>query len=364
MAKSVYIKTGLTGGSTVADLDGIDGNKLIDGDVSFVYETGMRYAHILNATSGATESSPNIITPDTNPGTKRWLLQSSNVATHATAHIIGASDEIDGDKLDIDWTPAYYTPATNATTADNLDNLSSHLKGIDTLFNTKASTTHASTHASGGSDAVKLDDLAAPDDNDHLNATTSAHGLLKKLDNDATHYIDGEGNWTVPSSATATHATTHITGASDEIDGDKVDIDWTPAYYTPATNATTADNVDHLTSHLKGIDTLLSSVVNSAVVSNTDIDTGTETVDSFADTIGDGAMWFYVVKKSTAIRTGIIMTAWNVTGDTTEYTETSTLDIGDTSDLTLAVDIDSNNVRLRATAGSDDWIVRAQRMVL
>jgi len=103
---------------------------------------------------------------------------------------------------------------------------------------------------------------------------------------------------------------------------------------------------------------------NLAAASNIDVDTGTETVDSFADTIGDGAMWFYVVKKSTAIRSGIIMGAWEVTGNTVEYTETATLDIGDTSDLALAIDIDSNLVRLRATAGSDNWIVRSQRMVL
>ena len=101
-----------------------------------------------------------------------------------------------------------------------------------------------------------------------------------------------------------------------------------------------------------------------AVISNVDVDTGAETVDTIPDTIADGAMWFYVVKKGTALRTGIVMAAWNAAGNTTEYTETSTVDIGDTSDLTLAVDISSDNVRLRATAGSDDWIVRTQRMVL
>ena len=101
-----------------------------------------------------------------------------------------------------------------------------------------------------------------------------------------------------------------------------------------------------------------------ATASNLDVDTGTETVDSFADTLGDGCIWFYVVKKSTSIRTGIIMAAWEAAGDTTEYTETSTVDIGDTSDLALAVDIDTDTVRLRATAGSDDWIVRVQRMIL
>lgn len=42
--------------------------------------------------------------------------------------------------------------------------------------------THATTHQSGGSDAIKLDDLAAPDDNTDLDATASLHGLMPKVD--------------------------------------------------------------------------------------------------------------------------------------------------------------------------------------
>ena len=44
----------------------------------------------------------------------------------------------------------------------------------------------------------KLDDLTAPDDNTDLNASTAKHGLLRKLDNDSSHYLDGQGNWTTP----------------------------------------------------------------------------------------------------------------------------------------------------------------------
>ncbi len=50
------------------------------------------------------------------------------------------------------------------------------------------------------------------------------------------------------------HAATHIKGGGDEIDGDQLDIDWNPAYYTPATTPVEVDNVDHLTAHLYGID--------------------------------------------------------------------------------------------------------------
>ncbi|MFW6118864.1 MAG: hypothetical protein ACOC7S_00860 [Planctomycetota bacterium] len=42
---------------------------------------------------------------------------------------------------------------------------------------------------------TKLDDLQTPDDNTDLDATTTEHGLLPKLDGDAHHHLDGEGNW-------------------------------------------------------------------------------------------------------------------------------------------------------------------------
>ena len=45
---------------------------------------------------------------------------------------------------------------------------------------------------------TKLDDWATPDDNTDLNASITAHGLLKKLDNTATNYLDGTGAWSIP----------------------------------------------------------------------------------------------------------------------------------------------------------------------
>lgn len=69
-----------------------------------------------------------------------------------------------------------------------------YIGGICTALGTFPAN-HASRHQSGGADAIKLDDLASPDDNTDLNASTSAHGLLRKLDNDSTHFLDGQGNW-------------------------------------------------------------------------------------------------------------------------------------------------------------------------
>jgi len=62
----------LTGGGNGA-LDSLDGNTLNDGDRAIVVTDSIAYAYVLDATSGAAESSPDVIAPDTNPGTKRWI---------------------------------------------------------------------------------------------------------------------------------------------------------------------------------------------------------------------------------------------------------------------------------------------------
>jgi hypothetical protein len=57
---------------------------------------------------------------------------------------------------------------------------------------------HATTHQSGGTDPVKLDDLAAPDDNTDLNVSITKHGLTPKAPNDTTKFLRGDGAWAVP----------------------------------------------------------------------------------------------------------------------------------------------------------------------
>ena len=106
---------------------------------------------------------------------------------------------------------------------------------------------------------------------------------------------------------------------------------------------------------------------NSAIIANKkniDIDIGTETVDSFADTLGDSATWLYLVKNGDNRRAGMIIACWNDSNDTTEYNEVTTLDIGNTSDVTFEVDINSNTVRLRTSVLSNNWEVRVIRLLV
>lgn len=84
-------KTALTGGTETA-LDGIDGDLLNDGDFAFVMLSGIVYVYELDADSGAAESSPSVISPDSNAGTKRWILQSPPSASMSAGIVELATD--------------------------------------------------------------------------------------------------------------------------------------------------------------------------------------------------------------------------------------------------------------------------------
>ena len=57
---------------------------------------------------------------------------------------------------------------------------------------------HAASHKSGGADAIKLDELAEPTDITALDASTSKHGLLKKLPGGTTNYLRADGTFAAP----------------------------------------------------------------------------------------------------------------------------------------------------------------------
>lgn len=101
MAVNGYKFTALTGGGAGA-LDARDGTALGEGDIAIVTASGVLYIYQLSATSGATESSPNIIAPDTNAGTKRWLIQQVPQTNTVPIGTIVA------------WMYGYYTNGSNA----------------------------------------------------------------------------------------------------------------------------------------------------------------------------------------------------------------------------------------------------------
>jgi len=74
MAVNGYKFIALTGGGA-GSLDSQDGTGLNDGDVAIVMTGTQIYFYQLDDDSGAVESAPDIIAPDSNGGNKRWILQ-------------------------------------------------------------------------------------------------------------------------------------------------------------------------------------------------------------------------------------------------------------------------------------------------
>jgi hypothetical protein len=139
------------------------------------------------------------------------------------------------------------------------------------------------------------------------------------------------------------------------------------------TAAVVDDSHNHIISNVDGLQTALDGKLNTSggtitgnliigdkllsSQNNTDVDTGTETVASVAIATYDAAFFDFVVKNGTNLRAGTVYAIHD--GTNVEFTETSTQDLGDTSDVTLSVDISGGNLRLLATTTSNDWSVKA-----
>lgn len=95
MASRIFGFIALTGGGTGA-LDAIDGDLLSDKDVAFGVVDGVTRTYYLDADSGASESSPAIIAPNTNAGDKRWILSDAG-------DDFSLSDYADQRALELEW---------------------------------------------------------------------------------------------------------------------------------------------------------------------------------------------------------------------------------------------------------------------
>ena len=193
------------------------------------------------------------------------------VAAHASRHERAGADELDGDHLDIDFTPANYTPSTTPAEAADVDDLAAHLQGIDTAIGLAGS---------GGNDFV-----------DNVFRIQQFGDITAEVDFDASAITTGTVRTvTVPDAnvdltLVAAHASRHERAGADEIDGDHLDIDFTPANYTPAITPAEAAHVDDLAAHLQGIDTALAGGGGGPTI---------QEVTGASATIGSGSHRVYV----------------------------------------------------------------------
>lgn len=93
----IYNADGFTGGGGA--LDGMDGGLLVDGMKCAVFDADSFAPYILDDDSAADENSPLVISPDDNPGDKRWILTKgvfAGLTIYGDASITGT---LTGDKI-------------------------------------------------------------------------------------------------------------------------------------------------------------------------------------------------------------------------------------------------------------------------
>lgn len=133
---------------------------------------------------------------------------------------------------------------------------------------------------------ISFDSNGLPKDSGHKDSDYDDAGAA------STAVSTHEGTYT--HSLIADHDARHITSGSDEIDGDKLDIDWNPTYYTPSTSPTEASSVDNLTAHLYGIDQKLASFIDYRYIQFLPQSFGYPTTNSpeFIEVVGTNTKWF------------------------------------------------------------------------
>jgi hypothetical protein len=196
---------------------------------------------------------------------------------HAATHLSGAADEVDGDKLDITWNPSNYTPATTPVEVTSVDELTAHLYGIDqVLAGPFTPSSHASTHENGGADEISvagLSGLLADPQTPTSHASSHENGGADEID------VGGLSGLLADPQTPLSHASGHASGGADEVDGDTIDIDWNPTNYTPATTPVEVTSIDELTAHLYGIDQVLAGPFTPASHASTHENGGADEID-------------------------------------------------------------------------------------
>jgi hypothetical protein len=97
------------------------------------------------------------------------------------------------------------------------------------------------------------------------------------------------------------------------------------------------------------------SLYTTAIVSSTTAAT-THSLSSLSTSSYDGAFFEYTAHSGSNARAGNIMSTWN--GSNIVFAETTTLDIGDTTDLTTEVIISGSTARLVAYGANAGYKVK------
>jgi hypothetical protein len=96
---------------------------------------------------------------------------------------------------------------------------------------------------------------------------------------------------------------------------------------------------------------------------NSLVSAGTNVIGNFPTTDGNGVNFEYLVKSNLNYRVGNIMAVWD--GSNINFTEVTTVDLGNTTDVMLSCRILSGNVEIIAdVVGPTTWVIRTLAKIL
>jgi hypothetical protein len=212
------------------------------------------------STHASAGSDPITISPSQVTGTAvitsdSRLSDARTPTTHATTHVPGGADVLDYSKI-IGYGTAL--PTFNATT---------HPVGVLWAVNTVGEpyalyrSDGTAFKKVGGGGSITVSDTAPT-------ASTGSLWYDSTTGKTYIYYADGSSNQWVEVGEAAQivvpgHASTHIRGGSDIIDGDRLTVDYVPTRYTRNSGASGAGAVTDLTAHLSGIDNNLTNINTS-----------------------------------------------------------------------------------------------------
>jgi hypothetical protein len=207
-------------------------------------------------------------------------------------------------------------------------------------------------------------DLSSLDNSSSVSGNTSA--INSHTGDTSIHFTKSSINLSDLGNSAHTHSISGITNLQYNLDK-KVDLSgdtMTGDLIVPSLSAITNITINSLSGST--IRDIKVNVDGTLIVSDdkqylTGI-TGTSVVDMIISSTGDASIWDYVVKSSSGIRAGTITSAWS--GNTAEFYEISTNDIGDTRGVNLNVDVSGGIVRLITSVSGGTWSIKTNRTLL
>ncbi len=148
----------------------------------------------------------------------QWLVMNpaSNVGGEINTYSsVGTGSAVTKTKTGVDFPFRTFLAGSNKLTiTTNTNDLTFDVNEAN-FTTSRPPTTHATTHKSGGTDVIKINELAASTTNNTAtNSTTLVNGTLPILSGSATQYLNGTGAWSTPSTSGGGEANTYSTSGT------------------------------------------------------------------------------------------------------------------------------------------------------